>query len=246
LIQWHDRTDSARKVFTGKDTVTVAPPIRVIIAEDSQVLRDFLRSIIERAPEVELLATCGTRGETEDAIERQTPDVLVTDIRMPPTRRDEGLRIASELRATHPEVGVVVVSQYLEPEFAVALLRTGAGGRGYLLKERIGAPRELIAAIMAVANGGSVIDPKIVDALIETHGLPAGSPLTGLSNRELELLGEVATGKSNSAIADSLVLTKRAVEKHINSIFGKLGLPDDPSISRRVKATLMYLAEHNG
>jgi DNA-binding NarL/FixJ family response regulator len=218
----------------------------VIIAEDSHVLREFIASIVEDAAELELLATCGTRDETAQAIDSQLPDVLVTDVRMPPTRRDEGLSLAAELRETHPDVGVVVLSQYLEPEFAVALLGTGADRRGYLLKERVATPRELIAAIMAVANGGSAIDPKIVDALIASQSRAGRSPLSELSNRELELLGELATGKSNTAIADSLVLTKRAVEKHINSIFMKLGMSDDPSISRRVKATLMYLADHNG
>lgn len=218
----------------------------MILAEDSQVLREFLTAVIEESVEVELLAACTSRGEVEEAIDRQPPDVLVTDIRMPPTRRDEGLRIADRLRETHPDVGVVVLSQYLEPAFAVSLLRSGADRRGYLLKERLRTPHELIAAIMAVANGGSVIDPKIIDALIDSRGAPPRSPLSALSNRELDLLGELATGKSNNAIADSLVLTRRAVEKHLNSIFAKLGLPDDPSISRRVKATLMYLADHNG
>ncbi len=221
-------------------------PIRVIAAEDSYVVREFLSSMLESAPEVELVAVCSNRNELDAALESERPDVLVTDIRMPPSGRDEGIRVAASLRRSNPEVGVVVLSQYAEPEYAVALLEEGSGRRAYLLKERIRNREELIGAIETVARGGSVIDPKIVDVLIEARARPLRSPLTDLTPRERQLLGEIATGKSNAAIAESLVLTKRAVEKHVNSIFSKLGLPEDQDISRRVKAALIFLADQNG
>jgi DNA-binding NarL/FixJ family response regulator len=221
-------------------------PIRVIAAEDSYVVREFLSSMLASAPEVELVAVCSDRNELDAALAAEPPDVLITDIRMPPSGRDEGIRVAARLRESDPEVGVVVLSQYAEPEYVVALLEAGSGRRAYLLKERIRNREQLIGAIETVAQGGSVIDPKIVDVLIEARARPARSPLATLTPRERELLGEIATGKSNRAIAESLVLTKRAVEKHVNSIFSKLGLPEDQDISRRVKATLIYLADENG
>jgi DNA-binding NarL/FixJ family response regulator len=220
-----------------------AEPIRVVIAEDSYVVREFLTSILESAPEVDLLEVCSNRRELDSAIASQRPDVLVTDIRMPPSGEDEGIQVAARLRETDPEMGVVVLSQYAEPDYALAVLESGSGRRAYLLKERIRNREELIGAIEEVSRGGSVIDPKIVDVLIEARSRPAHSDLAELTPREKELLGEIASGKSNAAIAESLVLTKRAVEKHINSIFSKLGLSDDQDVSRRVKATLMYLAE---
>ncbi|MBV9310503.1 MAG: response regulator transcription factor, partial [Solirubrobacterales bacterium] len=171
------------------------------------------------------------------------PDVVITDIRMPPSGAGEGIRIARILRETDPEIGVVVLSQYAEPGYALALFESGSAGRAYLLKERVRNREELIGAIETVAQRGSVIDPKIVDLLIAARARPRSSPLAELTPRERELLGEIASGKSNSAIAESLVLTKRAVEKHVNSIFAKLGLPEDQDVSRRVKATLMYLAD---
>jgi DNA-binding NarL/FixJ family response regulator len=218
-------------------------PIRVVTAEDSYVVREFLTSTLEAAPQVELVAVCSNRNELDDAIDSLHPDVLITDIRMPPSGGEEGITVAARLRESNPEMGVVVLSQYAEPEYALALLEGGSGRRAYLLKERIRNREELIAAIEAVAHGGSVIDPKIVDVLIEARARAVRSPLADLTPRERELLGEIATGKSNGAIADSLVLTKRAVEKHVNSIFYKLGLPEDQHVSRRVKATLIYLAE---
>jgi DNA-binding NarL/FixJ family response regulator len=218
-------------------------PIRVIVAEDSYVVREFLTSVLDSAPEVELAEVCSNRKELDKAIEMTDADVLITDIRMPPSGGDEGIIVATRLRETHPQIGVVVLSQYAEPEYALALLGSGSGRRAYLLKERIRNREELIGAIEAVARGGSVIDSKIVDVLIEARARRARSPLADLTPRERELLGEIASGKSNGAIAESLVLTKRAVEKHVNSIFSKLGLPDDQEVSRRVKATLIYLSE---
>jgi DNA-binding NarL/FixJ family response regulator len=217
--------------------------IRVVAADDSYVVQEFLTSALEAAPEVELVAVCSHRKEVEAAIVMLQPDVLITDIRMPPSGGDEGISIAASLRETNPDIGVVVLSQYAEPEYAIALLDSGSGRRAYLLKERIRNRDELIGAIQTVADGGSVVDPKIVDVLIQARVRRARSPLAELTPRERQLLGEIASGKSNGAIAESLVLTKRAVEKHVNSIFSKLGLPDDQEVSRRVKATLLYLSE---
>jgi DNA-binding NarL/FixJ family response regulator len=217
--------------------------IRVVIAEDSYVIREFLTATLSAAPEVELLAVCTNGKELQTAIGTWDPDVVLTDIRMPPSGAEEGVRIAAGLRDTHPDVGVVVLSQYAEPAYALSLLEHGTGGRAYLLKERIRNKEQLLDAIQAVARGGSVIDPIIVDVLIEARSRAAKSQLLQLTSRERELLAEIAAGKSNSAIAESLVLTKRAVEKHVNSIFSKLNLPETQDVSRRVKATLIFLSE---
>jgi DNA-binding NarL/FixJ family response regulator len=218
-------------------------PIRLVIAEDSYLIRDALTAALSEAPEVELVAICTNGNELRTAIANWHPDVVMTDVRMPPSRTDEGIRVAADLRHSAPETGVVVLSQYAEPAYALALLEQGTGGRAYLLKERLRNKDELIAAIQAVARGGSVIDPTIVDVLIAARTRTANSRLSELTPRERELLAEIATGKSNAAIAESLFLTKRAVEKHINSIFSKLDLPDTEDVSRRVKATLIYLSE---
>jgi DNA-binding NarL/FixJ family response regulator len=218
-------------------------PIRVVVAEDSYVIREFLTQTLSAAPGVELVAVCTNGKELQTAIDTWELDVVLTDIRMPPSRTDEGTRIAARLRETHPHVGVVVLSQYAEPAYALSLLEHGTGGRAYLLKERIRNKEELLSAIEAVAGGGSVIDPVIVDVLIASRARAAKSRLAELTPRERELLAEIAAGKSNGAIADSLVLTKRAVEKHVNSIFAKLNLPETQDVSRRVKATLIFLSE---
>jgi DNA-binding NarL/FixJ family response regulator len=244
----HNGGHAMAQISTGRGDAQpeddiAARPIRVVAAEDSYVVREFLTAVLDAAPEVDLVAVCADRDELEAAIETHDPDVLVTDIRMPPSGDEEGLRVAASLRETRPDVGVVVLSQYAEPAYALALLESGTGRRAYLLKERIRNREQLIAAVEAVAAGGSVIDPTIVDVLIRARARAASSPLAELTPRERELLGEIATGKSNGAIAEELVLTKRAVEKHVNSIFSKLGLPEDQDVSRRVKATLIYLSE---
>ncbi len=218
-------------------------PIRVVVAEDSYMIREFLTATLSSAPEIDLVAVCCNAKELETAIEVWTPDVVLTDIRMPPSSADDGIRIATKLRETAPEIGVVVLSQYAEPAYALALLEKGTGRRAYLLKERVRKREELIGAIESVARGGSVIDPTIVDVLIEARSRATHSRLTELTPRERELLAEIAAGKSNGAIAESLFLTKRAVEKHVNSIFSKLDLPETQDVSRRVKATLIFLAE---
>lgn len=220
-------------------------PIRVVVAEDSYPIREFLTATLSSAPEVELVAVCSHGNELQTAIENWHPDVVLTDIRMPPSGDDEGIKVAARLRETQPETGVVVLSQYAEPSYALALLEKGTGRRAYLLKERIRRKEDLIGAIETVATGGSVIDPMIVDVLIAARTRAANSQLSELTPREREVLAEIAAGKSNGAIAESLVLTKRAVEKHVNSIFSKLGLPEMQDASRRVKATLIYLSEED-
>ena len=217
--------------------------IRVAVAEDAYIVREFLTAVLSSAPGIELVAVCTDGNEVRAAIARWHPDVVVTDIRMPPSGAEEGVRVAMQLHESDPEVGVVVLSQYAEPTYALDLLGGGTGRRAYLLKERIRDRQELLNAIETVANGGSVIDPMIVDVLIQARARAVHSRLSELTPRERELLAEIATGKSNAAIAESLFLTKRAVEKHVNSIFSKLGLPETQDVSRRVKATLIYLAE---
>jgi len=214
--------------------------LRLVLAEDNLLAREGLRSLLATAPEFDVVAVCATYDELLAAVDEHEPDVVLTDIRMPPTETDEGIRAAAYLRRAHPRVGVVVLSQYDEPEFALDLLDGGSRGRGYLLKERMSHRDQLVAALTEVANGGSVMDPKIVDALVRGHS--SRSPLAGLTPREREVLAEMATGKDNNAIAASLVLTVRAVEKHINGIFSKLGLAEEREVHRRVKAVLLYLA----
>jgi DNA-binding NarL/FixJ family response regulator len=218
-------------------------PLKVVVADDAYVIREFLTDTLRSAPAVELVAVCTNGKELQTAISNWHPDVVLTDIRMPPSGAEEGIRIAAELRETDPEVGVVVLSQYAEPAYALTLLDHGTSRRAYLLKERIRNRDELIGAIRTVAAGGAVIDPLIVDVLIQARANAANSRLSELTARERELLAEIAAGKSNGAIAQSLYLTKRAVEKHVNSIFSKLGLPESEDVSRRVMATLIFLSE---
>jgi DNA-binding NarL/FixJ family response regulator len=221
-------------------------PIRVVLGEDSFITREGISEVLAGAGEVELVAACEDAPALLDAIERERPDVVLTDIRMPPTNTDEGIRVAKELGASDPEIGVVVLSQYTEPAYAIDLLSAGSQGRAYLLKERVHDRDQLVAAIQAVANGGSVIDPKVVEQLVAAQARAEESALSELTPRELEVLAAIAEGKSNSAIAESLVLTKRAVEKHINAIFLKLGFTyseEAEGISKRVKAALAFLAE---
>ncbi len=220
--------------------------IRVALAEDSLLVREGLHQVLAAHPGIEVVASCEDLPSLLGAIETAGPDVVLTDIRMPPTGTDEGIRLASELRDTHPDIGVVVLSQFSDPLYALALLERGSDGRAYLLKERVHNRAELMAAIRAVADGGSLIDPKIVEALVTARGRAERSPLNELTAREREVLAEIAQGKSNTAIAESLFLTKRAVEKHINSIFLKLGLAYAEDVSKRVKAALMFLSDSDG
>jgi DNA-binding NarL/FixJ family response regulator len=220
--------------------------IRVILGEDNYLVREGLRQVLAGAPELEVEAECDDADALLRAIEQRRPDVVLTDIRMPPTQTDEGIRLAAHLRTAHPQIGVVVLSQYADPGYVLELLDSGSEGRAYLLKERIHDRRQLVAAIEAVATGQSVIDPKIVEILVNAKRRGATSPLAQLTPRELEVLAAIAEGKSNAAISDELVLTKRAVEKHINAIFLKLGLSHSQTaeqVSPRVKAALVFLAE---
>jgi DNA-binding NarL/FixJ family response regulator len=214
--------------------------VRVIVAEDNLLIREGLRSLLGGRPEVEVVAVCAGLGELDAAVAEHRPDVVLTDIRMPPTMTDEGVRFAAALRRTSPATGVVILSQYDDPEFALAVLADGSQGRAYLLKERMSDPDELVGAIVAVAGGGSVVDPKVVDSLVRGSG--ARSPLRMLTPRERDVLAEMATGKDNQTIAASMVLTVRAVEKHINGIFAKLGLAEEREVHKRVKAVLLHLA----
>ena len=218
-------------------------PIRIALGEDSLIVREGVRQLLAVDPEVEIVAAVGDEHSLRQACEEQRPDVVLTDIRMPPTHTDEGIRLAAELRTSHPEIGVVILSQFSDPTYALALLDHGSDRRAYLLKERVHNRAELMAAIRAVAAGGSMIDPKVVEALVDARSRVEHSPLNELTARELEVLAEIAQGKSNTAIAEALFLTKRAVEKHINAIFWKLGLAEGTDVSRRVKAALMFLAE---
>jgi DNA-binding NarL/FixJ family response regulator len=230
--------------LTGRPGVTAEHPIRVVVAEDSYLIRESLTQMLEQEPGIELLAVCSDGDELQATIESLQPEVVITDIRMPPSGGEEGIRIAQRLRRTHPATGVVVLSQYAEPAYALALLDEGAGGRSYLLKQNLHNRRELLDTIEEVAVGGSRIDAMVVEALVSAQSRQARSPLAELTARERELLAQIAQGKSNAAIAESLVITKRAVEKHVNSIFMKLGLAQSEGLSsRRVKAALMFLAD---
>jgi DNA-binding NarL/FixJ family response regulator len=217
--------------------------IRVVIAEDNLFVREGLTRLLATYADLEVVDVCEDYDSLLSAVEARTPDVVLTDIRMPPTDTDEGIRAAERLRETAPQTGVVVLSQYDEAEYALALLEGGSERRAYLLKERVSDPDQLVGAIQTVAAGGSVIDPKVVDSLVQARARSDRSPLGALTPREREILAEMAQGKTNAGIAGSLVLTERAVEKHINSIFSKLGLSQEPSVHRRVKAVLLFLSE---
>jgi DNA-binding NarL/FixJ family response regulator len=217
--------------------------IRVVIAEDNYLVREGIRRLLETQPDVEVAAVCGDLDSLLAAVETERPDVVVTDIRMPPGDADEGIRAAERLRETDPEIGVVVLSQYATPSYALALLESGSEGRSYLLKERVQEVEQLVSAIRTVADGGSVIDPKVVEALVAENARGEGSGFNQLTPRERDVLREMAAGKSNATIGESLFLAERSVEKVIHSIFLKLGLTWEPSVHKRVKAVILYLAE---
>ena len=217
-------------------------PVRVVFAEDNYLLREGMARLIQVQPELELVGTCTHLDDLLTTVERELPDVVITDIRMPPTGTDEGIQAADRIRENHPAIGVVVLSQYAEPGYAIKLFEHGAAGRAYLLKERVSEVTQLVDAVVQVSKGGSVIDPAVVEVLVAARSAAAKSPLRHLTVRETEILAEMAQGKNNAAMAGALGLTDRAVEKHINSIFSKLGLSQDLDINRRVKAVLLFLA----
>jgi DNA-binding NarL/FixJ family response regulator len=215
--------------------------IRAVLGEDSYLAREGISHALAAAGDIELLQVCVDATSLRTAIADHEPDVVLTDIRMPPTGTDDGIRLAAELRTSAPGIGVLVVSQHSDPIYATALFEKGTNGRGYLLKESVRDPTQLAEAVREVANGGSVVDPRIVDRLLKTHERRKGSPLEMLTPREREILALIAAGRSNKAIGSELVVTKRAVEGHINSIFAKLELGDPEDVSLRVCATLVYL-----
>jgi DNA-binding NarL/FixJ family response regulator len=217
--------------------------VRVVFAEDNYLVREGTAALLSASGEVDLVSVVSTYDELMSAVDRDLPEAVLTDIRMPPTSTTEGIDAARRIRADHSEIGVVVLSQYAEEEYAYELLKDGAAGLGYLLKERVADLDELVRALNEVARGGSVLDPKVVEALVARKDRVAHSPLDQLTEREREVLGEMAQGKNNAAIAKSLFLTERAVEKHINSLFQKLGLTHETEVHRRVMAVLAFLRD---
>lgn len=213
--------------------------ISIVIAEDSLLVRDSVSRALSMDPDVTVVGVAEDYDSAVDLVTQHVPTILVTDVRMPPTSTDEGIRLAQWLRTTQPDVGVIVLSNYVDPKYASGLLDGGTAGRGYLLKERVAHFDELSDAVRQVASGGTVLDPQVVEALLgQSRSTPA---LSRLTPREREVLSELATGFSNRTVAQRLVLSQRAVEKHINSIFAKLELSVDDSVDRRVKAVLMFL-----
>jgi DNA-binding NarL/FixJ family response regulator len=217
--------------------------VRVVFAEDNYLVREGTAALLEASDGVDLIGTASELDELMAAVEELKPDAVLTDIRMPPTNTTEGIDAAKRIRADHPDIGVVVLSQFAEEEYAYELLKDGAAGLGYLLKERVADVTEVIRALNEVAKGGSVLDPKVVEALVSAKDRMAHSPLAQLTEREREVLEHMAQGQNNASIAQSLFLTERAVEKHINSLFHKLGLSEEPAVHRRVMAVLAFLRE---
>jgi DNA-binding NarL/FixJ family response regulator len=214
-----------------------------VLAEDQYLVREGLERLLERRDDVEVVAVCQDLDSLLEAVTDTRPDVVVTDIRMPPGESDEGIQLATRLRTTDPGIGVVVLSQYATPSYVLELLAGGSNGRAYLLKERVSDAEQLVAAIVAVANGDSWLDPKVVEALVAENARSEASPLNELTPRERDVMREMAEGKNNAAIAKQLFLTERSVEKVIHSIFLKLGLTWEDEIHKRVKAVVLYLAE---
>jgi DNA-binding NarL/FixJ family response regulator len=217
--------------------------VRIVVAEDNLLVREGIIRLLSTAPDLDVVASCDDYDGVVAAVEREDPDVVLTDIRMPPTSTDEGVRLARALHVSHPRIGVVIVSQYSEPEQVLGVFEQGSDRRAYLLKERIHDRAVLVSAIRSVAAGGSSVDPKIIDVLVYARTGGASSRLDELTPREREVLAEIAQGKSNPVIADDLFLTKRSIEKHVNSIFLKLGLGNADDVSKRVKAALIFLVE---
>lgn len=220
--------------------------MRIVIAEDNYLVREGTRRLLEDSGEVEVVAAVGSADELLDAVSRLRPDAVVTDIRMPPGHHMEGIEAAHRIRAEHPEVGVVVLSQHADETYAFELLKHGTAGLAYLLKERVGDLDEVLRSLQAVCAGGSVLDPAIADALVGRWVKPQPDLRQRLTARELEVLGEMAAGKTNATIAEALFMSESAVEKHINSIFSKLGLGEEKQLHRRVMAVLTYVQATGG
>ncbi len=221
-------------------------PTRVVLAEDTYVVREGVRRLLEREPTIDIVAICTGLDELLDAVSQQRPDVVLTDVRMPPTHTDEGIRAAAIIRQRDPRIGVVVLSQFADARYALDLFESGSAGRAYLLKERVAHVDDLVAAIHSVTQGGSVVDPTIVDALVAARAEADESPLSDLTPRERDILSEMAKGKNNAAIAAALGITERSLEKYIHSIFVKLGLAWETDTHKRVKAVVVYLSDRGG
>jgi DNA-binding NarL/FixJ family response regulator len=220
--------------------------VRVVFAEDDYLVREGTAALLGQAEEVDIVEAVADLDALLAAVELHEPDVVLTDIRMPPTKTTEGIQAALMIRREHPGTGVVVLSQYAEEEYAYELLKDGAEGLGYLLKERVADVEEIVRALRDVAAGGSVLDPRVVEGLVTRRERESTSPLARLTEREREVISLMAEGKNNAAIAASLYLTERAIEKHINSLFHKLGLSEEPNVHRRVMAVLTFLREGGG
>jgi DNA-binding NarL/FixJ family response regulator len=218
-------------------------PLRVVFAEDNYLVREGTAALLASSEDVELVGTAEDLDGLLAAVVQEKPDAILTDIRMPPTNTTEGIEAAKRIRAEHPGIGVVVLSQFADEAYAYDLLKDGAAGLGYLLKERVADVGELVRALQEVSRGGSVLDPKVVEALVAAKARMASSPLAQLTDREREVLEQMAQGKNNASIAKALFLTERAVEKHINSLFHKLGLSEETEVHRRVMAVLAFLRE---
>ncbi|HKG44466.1 MAG TPA: response regulator transcription factor [Gaiellaceae bacterium] len=221
--------------------MTADEAIRIVLGEDSFFAREAISAVLRSIDGIELVAVAEDLDSLREAIARERPDVVLTDVRMPPSQVDEGIRLAAELRRTEPGIGVVVLTQHADPGYAALLFEDGSEGRAYLLKESLRDREELVHALRTVAEGGSVVDPLVVEELLASNAQQPDPGIASLTPRELEILGLIAEGHSNARIAEKLFVTKRAVERHINSIFLKLGLRDGAHVSRRVKATLLYL-----
>ena len=217
--------------------------LRLVVAEDNLLVREGIVTLLDHQEGLEVTAACGTYDDLIEAVDRERPDVVLTDIRMPPTGTDEGIRAALAIRKMHPTTGVVVLSQFVDPAYALALLEDGSEGRAYLLKERVSDANQIVHAVEEVARGGSVIDSLVVEALVAQRASQSSSVLVRLTPREREVLEQMGQGRNNAGIAQALFLSERAVEKHINSLFSKLGLSEEADVHRRVKAVLLYLAE---
>jgi DNA-binding NarL/FixJ family response regulator len=215
--------------------------LRIVFADDSYLVREGISALLADVDEIDLVAAVASPPELLKAVDEHRPEAVLTDIRMPPTFVDEGIVVAHQIRAKHPKIGVVVLSQYVEEAYAFELLKEGVAGMGYLLKERVSDVVELVRALQDVSRGGSALDPKVVEALLRRKATESSSPLQGLTDRELEVLKEMATGRSNATIATTLFMSERAVEKHIGAVFQKLGLVEERQSNRRVMAVLAFL-----
>lgn len=234
----------SRRLRRLRDDVQVtAEQTRVVVADDSLLIRQGLVGLIDSSPEMQVVGQCNDVAELDDALASSEVHVVITDIRMPPTHTTEGLDAALRIRVDRPDVGVIVLSQFSEPEYVSLLFRDGSDRLGYLLKERVGDVEQLEHAVRSVRAGGSAVDPKIIDLMVQGERRRSGAGgVDSLTPRECDVLGLIAEGLNNQTVADRLVLSQKAVQKHINSIFSKLALSEDPESDRRVRAVLMWLS----